>query len=106
MYVGRVVNFLEVSDDWSVNVGLNGAWGQSGFVPDNFVNLYGADVYVKWRPVSTGEGARAVGLTLEYVLRDTQVPSDSVRDHGGYADVWCLAEELPGSMGRDAAGTV
>lgn len=87
VYIGRLVNFVDLSDDWSLNVGVSGAWGQSPYVPDNFTNLYGADVYLKWRPISTGEGAMAVGITGEYVLRDTQVPGDSVRDHGGYLQV-------------------
>lgn len=87
VYVARLVNFFDLNDDWSLNLGVNGAWGQSPYVPDNAANLYGADLYLKWRPVSTGDGAMAVGLTLEYVLRDTQIPGDSVRDHGGYAQL-------------------
>ncbi len=85
VYVARVVNAGSFSDDWALNVGLNGAWGQSPYVPDNRVTLYGADLYLKWRPLSTGDDAMAVGLTAEALVRDTQVPGDSVRDAGGYA---------------------
>jgi hypothetical protein len=87
VYIGRLVSSVDASDDWSVNLGLDTAWGQSPYVPDNFVNLFGADLYVKWRPISTGDDATSVAFTVEYVLRDTQVPDDSVRDHGGYVQL-------------------
>ena len=87
VYVARIENFLALSADWSLQLGLNGAWGQSPWVPDNRATLFGLDVYLKWRPISAGKGYLAISLTLEYMLRDTQVPADSVRDHGGYAQL-------------------
>jgi hypothetical protein len=86
LYVGRLESFLELSPDWSLLVSASAAFGQSPYVPDNRAALYGSDLYLKWRPLSRG-GNVAVALTIETVLRDTQVPRDSVRDFGGYAQL-------------------
>ena len=87
VYVSRIVNFFALSDDWSLNFGVDGAWGQSPYVPDNRADLFGADLYLKWRPISTGDDDMAVALTVEGVMRDTQIPGDFVRDWGGYAQL-------------------
>lgn len=87
VYTARAENFFELGDDWSLQWGLSGAWGQSPYVPDNRADLYGTDLYLKWRPISRGRDALAVALTLEYVFRTTQVPSDLVLDHGGFAQI-------------------
>jgi hypothetical protein len=84
VYLARLESFFALSPDWSLEVGLSGAWGQSPYAPDDRVTLYGSDWYLKWRPISSGRDQLAVALTVEYLLRDTQVPGDSVRDHGGY----------------------
>jgi len=86
LYVGRMENFLELSADWSLLVAASAAFGQSPYVPDNRAALYGGDLYLKWRPLRSG-GNVAVALTVEAVLRDTQVPRDSVRDGGGYVQL-------------------
>lgn len=87
LYLARIENFFEITDDWSLSWGLSGAWGQSPWVPDNRVDLYGTEIYLKWRPISSGRDALAVALTVEYLLRRTQVPGDLVLDHGGYAQL-------------------
>jgi len=87
VYTARIDNFFALNDNWSLNWGLSGAWGQSPYVPDNFADLYATDLYLKWRPISTGEDAKSVGLTIEYIFRQTQVPQDNVKDHGGFVQL-------------------
>ena len=84
IYLLRMENFMELSDNHSLNIGLNGTWGQSSYVPDNRAELYGYDLYYKWRPISTGNGATYISITLEYILRNTQLSEDFASDHGGY----------------------
>jgi hypothetical protein len=86
LYVLRMENFFELSSDWSLLSGLSEALGQSPWLPDGRTYLHGADLYFKWRPISSGQGEYALALTLEYVLRDTRVPEGRLRDHGGYAE--------------------
>ncbi|MBN1606434.1 MAG: hypothetical protein JW940_07355 [Polyangiaceae bacterium] len=90
LYVLRMENFFELSPDWSLLSGLSEALGQSPWVPDGRTYLHGGDLYLKWRPISSGQGEYALGLTLEYVLRDTRVPGGRLRDHGGYAELDAL----------------
>jgi hypothetical protein len=87
VFVARIENFFELTDDWSLLVGLSGATGPSPRTPDEAAFLWGADVYLKWRPLSSGADALAVALTLEYLLRQTPSGSGWVRDHGGYAQL-------------------
>jgi len=87
VYTARVDNFFDLNEDWGLAWGLSGAWGQSRWVPDNRADIYGTDIYLKWRPISAGLDALAVALSLEYMFRRTQVPNDLVLDHGGYAQV-------------------
>ena len=63
LYLARIENFFAITDDWSLSWGLNGAWGQSPWVPDNRVDLYGTEIYLKWRPISSGREALAVAAT-------------------------------------------
>ena len=87
VYAARLDQFFALSDNWSLDWGFSGAWGQSPYVPDNRVDLYGTDVYLKWRPIASGMDALAVALSVEYLFRMTQVPGDLVQDHGGYAQL-------------------
>lgn len=85
VYLARIENFFELGSDWSLKIGLSGAWGQSEYVPDNRVSLYGGDLYLKWRGISGGKDSYGFAFTFEVSFRDTQVPEDYVTDWGGYA---------------------
>lgn len=87
VYVGRMETFFELSPDWSLSLAGSGAWGVSPYVEEGMVSLLGGDLYLKWRPVSSGMGYRAAALTLEYLVRDIQTPGDYVEDGGGYAQI-------------------
>jgi len=107
VYTAKVDNFFPLSDDWSMNWGLNGAWGLSPYVMDGRAQLYGTDLFLKWRPISSGMDALAVGLTIEYMFRMTQVPDSYMDDHGGYAqlDVQFTRRWMIGLRG-DYTGTI
>jgi hypothetical protein len=90
LYVLRMENFFELTTDWSLLVGFSEGLGQSPFVPDGRTYLHGCDIYVKWRPISTGQGNFALALTVEYLIRDTQIEDGRLRDHGGYIQLDAL----------------
>lgn len=85
VYLARIENFFEMGSNWNLKIGLSGAWGQSEYVPDNRVSLYGGDLYLKWRGISSGKDSYGFAFTFEVMFRDTQVPNDFVTDWGGYA---------------------
>jgi hypothetical protein len=87
VYLARLETFLPFGDDWSLALGASGAWGPSAELAETRAALYGLDVYLRWRPLSGGQDALAVALTLEYLLRDSDTPEGRVLDHGGYAQL-------------------
>lgn len=89
VYVARMENFFELSSDWSLLWGLSGATGparpEEGAEWPGRAWLAGSDLYLKWRPISSGEGDLALSLTLEAMLRRAPDRDGAVWDHGGYA---------------------
>jgi len=81
MYLGRLENFFELSNAWSLLIGNSAAFGQSGY-GDNRATLFGSDLTLKW----TG-GETFVKWTTEGLLRQTQIPLASAEDWGGYSQV-------------------
>jgi len=63
VYVGRFENFFELSDNWSLKISASTSLGQSGYVQDNKVSLYGGDFYLKWRDITSGNDAMFFALT-------------------------------------------
>jgi hypothetical protein len=90
LYVVRMENFIELSSNWSLLIGLSEGIGQSPYLPDGRTYLHGGDLYLKWRPISNGKGDFALALTIEYLLRDTAIEDDRLRDHGGYVELDAL----------------
>lgn len=85
----RLKQFFELSSDWSLLFGLNGAIGRndSGGLGrrDQFrTDIYGADLFLKWKSSSRG-GRSEVGWQTEFVGRKRQTPDDSLVDLGGYS---------------------
>jgi hypothetical protein len=92
-YTAALKQFFPLSEDWSLNWGLSGAFGPNATGFDNRTDIYGTDVFLRWRPVSKGEGYTSVSLEAEYLLRRRQVPSDLLIDRGGYAFLaWRFAQ--------------
>ncbi len=86
-YVLRMEHFFELSTDWSLMLGLNEGLGQSPFRADGRSYLHGADVYLKWRPISKGQGEFAMALTAEAILRNTAIEEGRLHDGGGYVEL-------------------
>ncbi len=105
----RLEQFFDLSRSWSLLFGLSGHFADSQTGPGNRREVYGADLYLRWRPPGSADRA-ALSLQVEVVFRSEQVPKDTVQDGGGYAElVWNLdpSWELGGrhehlrSPGRD-----
>jgi hypothetical protein len=106
-YTGKLDNFFALSDNWSMNWGLSGAWGLSPYMINGRAQLYGTDLFVKWRPISSGRDAIALGLTVEYMYRSTEVPGGYVGDQGVYTqlDMQFTRRWMAGLRG-DYTGTI
>jgi hypothetical protein len=112
VYPLRLVQFLDVGDDWGLQLGLNAVHGTSSFGPEqgNRSEAYGADLFLKWRPIGYGNsGFVYVKWTAEAWTRAMQVPNDLWRDSGGYTDLtFGLSKEwnagLRGELWRRTSG--
>ncbi|MCC7538254.1 MAG: zinc-regulated TonB-dependent outer membrane receptor [Deltaproteobacteria bacterium] len=91
LYVGAVEQFFALSDDLSLAWGLSAAFGPNGTGHDNRTEVYGTDLYVKYRPISRASDL-VVSLQSEWIVRRRQVPGDVLSDVNGYTQVlWRFA---------------
>ena len=79
-----VKQFFPLSDDLSLAWGLSGAFGPNPTGHRNRTDVYGTDVYLKYRPITYGSHT-IVSLQAEWFYRRRQVPDDLLTDSGGYA---------------------
>ena len=99
-----VQQFFALNDDWSLLFGLSTAHGPTSTTPDARTEIYGADLYVKYRPISFAS-AMFVALQLEVIWRRRQVPDDLLQDFGGYASLlWRFAERWETAARYELAG--
>jgi hypothetical protein len=89
-----VKQFFDLSDDWSLAWGLSAANGPNPTGRDTRTDVYGSDVFLKWRPISSAQAsAMELHLQAEGLARRRQVPGDVLTDWGGYAYVfWKVAQ--------------
>jgi hypothetical protein len=76
--------FFPLSDDLSLAWGLSGAFGPNPTGHSNRTDVYGTDLYLKFRPVTYGSHT-IVSLQSEWFYRRRQIPGDVLEDLGGYA---------------------
>ncbi len=86
-YTAALKQFFPLSDNWSLFWGLSFASGPNPTGRDNRSEIYGTDLYIKYRPITHGSYT-VVSLQAEYLLRRRQVPDDVLMDHGLYATLF------------------
>ncbi len=90
LYNARWLNGGDVTDTVSVNVGLSGLRGPNGTGFQTFTEIYGADLYLRWKPLRTERGFPFVAWQTEYMRRsyeagDSDLPGSArLRDRGYY----------------------
>ena len=90
-YLVALKQFFDLSRDWSLAWGMSAAFGPNATGRGNRSEIYGTDLYLKWRPITYGS-YQAISLQTEWMLRRRQVPGGVLQDFGGYAQlVWRLA---------------
>lgn len=88
LYTASIRQFFPFGKDWSLLFGLSGQWGPNATGHGNRTEIYGTDLYLRYRPAGHPE-RMALSWTVEGFYRVRQVPEDSLRDFGGYAQmVW------------------
>ncbi len=104
-----IKQFFPLSDDWSLAWGLSvavgpNASGMNALGIPNRTDVYGTDLYLKWRPISR-ESAQIVALQTEWLYRRRQVPDNVWGDLTGYAQVSYRFSPRWGTAARWELGT-
>jgi hypothetical protein len=100
-----VKQFFPLSQDLSLAWGLSGAFGPNPSGLGNRTEVYGTDVYLKYRPISRATDAGMVALQTEWLYRRRQVPGDVWSDMNGYAQLSWRFSPRWGAAGRYELGT-
>jgi hypothetical protein len=83
-YTVALKQFFPLSEDWSLAWGLSGASGPNPTGRDNRSEVYGTDLYLKWRPISF-QSEQYVAVHTEWLYRRRQVPEAVLQDATGFA---------------------
>jgi len=97
LYTPRIASSFEITDTQTLVGGLSGAFGPNDTGPHSRTEIYGADVYWKWKPANAQEGFPFVSWQTEGMYRrfgagsdptaSTPLPSENIKDWGAYSQV-------------------
>jgi hypothetical protein len=113
LHVAALEQFFPLSPNWSLSWGMSGAFGPNASGRANRTDVYGTDVYLKYRPI-TEASFTVVSLQSEWMYRRRQLPDELAQDVNGYVEAfWRFAQRWGtaaryeyGSPALDASGDV
>jgi hypothetical protein len=89
-----VKQFFDLHDDWSLMFGTSGANGPNPTGRDTRSDIYGLDLYLKYRPITRSSNTE-LALQAEWLYRRRQIPFGLRHDSGGYAFLrWRFAQRM------------
>ena len=103
-FTGTVKQFFPVSDDVSLLWGLSAATGPNPTGYRNHTDVYGTDVYFKFRPTTVASDT-VVALQAELLYRRRQVPGDVLSDLNGYGQLTWRFDQRWATAARYELGT-
>jgi len=103
-YSTAAKTFFELSPNWSLLGGLSFASGPNATGRTNRTELYGADLFLKYRPI-TRQSTTIVELQSEWFYRRRQIPEDVLSDLSGYVHLFWRFSQRWGVAGRYELGT-
>jgi hypothetical protein len=86
LYVLAIKQFFALSDDWSLAWGLSSALGPNDRGGEARSDVWGTDLYLKWRP-ATGTDAEALRVHSELFYRRRHVSSGTLQDANWFVSV-------------------
>ena len=85
-----IKQFFALSHDWSLLWGLSAATGPNPTGYDNRSDVYGVDLYLKYRPTD-GRSDTVISLQSEWLYRRRQIARDLLTDLSGYIyGLWAI----------------
>ena len=86
LYIFHIANFFEVSEALGINLGGSFATGSNGTARDERSNLYGIDLFAKYRPLKNNP-YQEVMLQSEFMYLDADTPEENLENWGWYAQL-------------------
>jgi hypothetical protein len=95
LYVPRVSSSFDLTDQQTLVVGISGAFGPNETGAETRTQIYGADVYWKWKPANSQAGFPFVSWQTEALLQrfeagadpGTGLQAETLQDWGFYSQV-------------------
>jgi hypothetical protein len=89
LYTAALKQFFPFTDALSLMWGLSAQFGPNASGNGNRSEIYGTDLYLRWRPVDS-PNRLAISWQTELMHRRRQVPHDRLTDEGGYTQLAVL----------------
>jgi len=100
LYTERLAASFDLSDESTLSPGVSALFGPNSSGPDARTEIYGADLFYKWRALSNDQGWPFFSVQGEYVLRNYEaeeatdddgnvVPGEDLVDQGFYVQALC-----------------
>lgn len=95
VYVPRLSSSFDLTDTQTLVAGLSGAFGPNETATDTRTEIYGADLYWKWKPANSQSGFPFVSWQTEALYQRFEagadpafgLPAETLRDWGFYSQV-------------------
>jgi hypothetical protein len=104
-FTTAVKQFFPFGDDVSLLWGLSAANGPNPTGAGNRTDVFGTDLYVKYRPITVAGDQTVVSLQSEVLYRRRQLPRALLTDLSGYAQLFYGAHHRWGVAARYELGT-
>src|SRR6478736_1575708 len=122
LYVPRLASSFELSDTQTLLAGVSAAFGPNSTGPHERTEIYGVDLFWKWKPANAAQGFPFVTWQTEALWRQfsagadpsapTPLPAATIRDSGAYTQIvwgfhprWNAGLRADYVDGNDAATT-
>ncbi|MGB7291384.1 MAG: hypothetical protein WBD99_04345 [Thermodesulfobacteriota bacterium] len=86
LYNFHIANFFDITESLSVTLGGSYATGVNATGSDERTNLFGLDLFAKYRPLRNNP-YQEVMFQTEWMWRNAQTPEETLKDYGFYAHV-------------------
>jgi len=83
LFVPRYVTSFDLSDSQTLVAGASGAFGPNGSGPSTDTQIYGVDLFWRWRPTTQSKGFPFVSWQTEAMLRRYQAGASTSVDLNG-----------------------
>lgn len=118
LIIPRLATSFDLTETQTLLMGASAAFGPNNAGPDTRTEIYGGDIYWKWKSATAAQGFPFVSLQAEALIRrygtDSRtsaddplvtLPRETLKDHGGYSELlWGIRPRLVAGLRGDFAG--